>query len=109
MATLVRLSIREILGVSGDVAGYLHDQTRKCRVPIESVVANSSVASAEVNSVMAKSYYTLPSGYAKVTLEDRVVVNATLVNGSKVNLMPKGIFDLLELPIDRYSLAHQCI
>ncbi|HEU4342387.1 MAG TPA: retropepsin-like aspartic protease [Candidatus Binatia bacterium] len=106
MDTPVQLSIREILAVSGDVTGYLHDQTRKRRIPIEPVaastpvVAGTSATSADVNSTALKSYYALPSGHAKVILDDRVAINATLDNGSEVNLMPKRTFDQLELPID---------
>jgi hypothetical protein len=35
MDTPVQSSIQGILAVSGDVAGYLHDQTQKGRIPIE--------------------------------------------------------------------------
>ena len=35
MDTPVQLSMREILAVSGDVANYIHDQTRKRRISIE--------------------------------------------------------------------------
>jgi hypothetical protein len=108
--TPVQLSMREVFAVSGDVAGYLHEQTRKRRVPIDpnsstgatmvsSTTANSS-DSANVNSVESQSFYALPSGRVKATLDDRVNVTATLDNGSEVNLMPKRVYDLLELPID---------
>ena len=35
MNTPVQLSIQEILTVSCDIAGYLHDQTKKHQIPIE--------------------------------------------------------------------------
>ena len=117
MDTPVQLSIREILAVSGEVAGYLHDQTRKRRIPIEgrpaaapapapgtavqaTTAAMSSIPSVNVNSVDTKSYYALPSGHAKVTLDDQLSVNATLDNGSEVNMMPKHVFERMDLPID---------
>ena len=43
MDTPVQLSIREILAVSGDVAGYLHDQTRKRRVPLDNTTSTAEV------------------------------------------------------------------
>ena len=54
-----------------------------------------NVASSEL-----KSYYALPSGKAKVTIDDRVTVNALLDNGSEVNMMPRRVFEQLNLPID---------
>jgi len=117
--TPVQLSIREILAVSGDVAGYLHDQTRKRRVPLDNtmstaeIVITDSVASsssssspsssipiANVGSSQVKSYYALPSGRAKVTIDDRVTINALLDNGSEVNMMPRRVYEQLNLPID---------
>ena len=113
MDTPVQLSIREILAVSGDVAGYLHDQTRKRRVPLDNSTAateitttdsttspSPSVSTASVNSSELKSYYALPSGRAKVTIDDRFTVNALLDNGSEVNMMPRRVFEQLNLPID---------
>jgi len=113
MDTPVQLSIREILAVSGEVAGYLHDQTRKRRIPIDgrtpapapnatthAASATSSIPSVNVNSVDAKAYYALPSGHAKVTLDNQLSVNATLDNGSEVNMIPRYIFEQLDLPID---------
>jgi len=106
MDTPVQLSIREILAVSGDIAGYLHDQTRKRRIPLEPTVVHnpttiqSSVSSVDVNSIEFKSYYTLSSEHAKITLDDHLPIDATLDNDSEVNIMPKRIFDRLELPID---------
>jgi hypothetical protein len=115
MDTPVQLSIREILAVSGDVAGYLHDQTRKRRIPLDitastaeaAVTCSSSSSSSSwsipivnVANSELKSYYALPSGKAKVTIDDRVTVNALLDNGSEVNMMPRRVFEQLNLPID---------
>ena len=109
----MQLSIREILAVSGEVVDYLHDQTRKHRIPIEdqsaavsapiavqAATAASSVSSMNVNSVDTKSYYALPSDHVKITLDDQLSMNTTLDNGSEVNMMPKHIFECMGLPID---------
>lgn len=58
------------------------------------------MSSVNVNSADSKSYYTLLSGRAKVILDDQLSVNATLDNGSKVNMMPRHVFERLDLPID---------
>src|SRR6266516_7779968 len=44
MDTPIQLSIHEVLAVSGDIAGYLHEQTKKRRIPLE----NPPSASASV-------------------------------------------------------------
>ena len=103
MDTPIQLSIREVLAVSGDVAGYLHEQTKKRRIHLENPPSPSApapgtaahatsaavpVLSVNVNSVDSKSYYTLPSGHAKVEIDDQLSVFTTLDNGSEVNMMP---------------------
>ena len=113
MDTPVQFSIREILTVSGEVAGHLHYQTRKRRIPIEdraavpdpgttvhTTTATSPIPSVNVNSADTKSYYALPSGHAKVTLDDQLSIHTTLDNGSKVNMMRRHIFERMGLPID---------
>ena len=62
--------------------------------------ATSPMSSVNVNSVSSKSYSALPSGHAKVSLDDQLSVNVTLDNGSEVNMMPRGIFEQMDLPID---------
>jgi hypothetical protein len=137
MDTMVHLPIRDVLAVSPEVAGYLHDQTRKRRVPVAastaSAIPNSSTvstaspvpnsstvstvstvptiptstistASTNLTSLagpeVQKSYYALPSGRAKVTLNHSLMVDSLLDNGSEVNMMPVRVFEKLELPID---------
>jgi hypothetical protein len=96
MDTPVQLTIREVLAVSSDVFSYLHDQTKKKRVPLadeSSATAATSAAvnyePADVNSTGDKAFYALPSGKAKVTLGGDFQINATLDNGSEVNVIPK--------------------
>ena len=78
MDTSVQLSIREILAVSGDVtviymiklANVVFRSNRTLFVILLHPTSNS-VSSVDVNSTEFKSYYALPSGHAKVTLDDR--------------------------------------
>jgi hypothetical protein len=45
-------------------------------------------------------FYACPSGQAKVTLDDQVQVTALLDDGSELNLLPRRIYEQLDLPID---------
>jgi hypothetical protein len=104
MNTSVQLSIREILAVSGDVSNYLHDQTRKRRVPIESAASTTSAKqsgiSADVNHIDTRTFYACPSGRAKVNLDNQLQVTALLDDGSELNILPRRIYERLDLPID---------
>jgi hypothetical protein len=100
MDTLVQLSVCEVLAVFSDVSGYLHDQTRKRCIPINTApfavpaVANSAtVAGIEVNvnnvSIgYLKKLYACYSGRAKVTLEHELDVYSLLDHRSELNIMP---------------------
>jgi hypothetical protein len=109
MNTSVQLSVREILAVSSDLSNYLHDQTRKRRIPIEpiepgisttSASTNQSVISADVNHINTRTFYACPSGRAKVTFDSQMQVTALLDDGSELNLLPRRIYEQLDLPID---------
>ena len=110
MDTPVQLSIREVLAVSSDVSSYLHDQTRKRRIPVDTpstvpTAVNASVTTAatanvDVNIGYLKQLYACPSGRAKVTIDHEVDVNSLLDNGSELNMMPRRIFEKTNLPID---------
>lgn len=109
MDTPVQLSMREILAVSSEVSSYLHNQTRKRRVPVDPVpvpaaanaaILSSSVLDADVGSAYLKKLYACPSGRAKVTLDREVDVYALLNNGSELNMMLRSVFERTELPID---------
>ena len=109
MDTPIQLSIHGVLAVSSEVSSYLHDQTRKHRVPVDPppvpAVANatnmsSSVLNSSVNSGYLKKLYACPSGRAKVTLDHELDVYSLMDNGSELNMMPRGVFERLELPID---------
>jgi Protein of unknown function (DUF4100) len=111
MDTPVQLSIREVLAVSSDVSSYLHDQTRKRRIPINTPVTvptatatNASVttatADADADTGYLKQLYACPSGRAKVTIDHAIEVNSLLDHGSELNMMPRRIFEKTNLPID---------
>jgi len=105
MDSEVQLTIREILAVSKDVARDLHERTKLRRTPVNVSTESHATgytdyeSSAAVNSVAA--FYALPSGRAKVLINDEFLVSATLDSGSKVNVMPRRIFEKMGLPIDR--------
>ena len=101
----VQLSMREILAVSTDISGYINEQTRKRRVPLDPTVPSTVSNTANVSSASAdpghlKQLYACPSGRAKVTIDREVSIDALLDNGSEVNIMPQRIFEQTNLPID---------
>jgi hypothetical protein len=109
MDTTIQLSVHEILTVSSEISRYLHDQTRKRRIPVDStpilVVANvtslsSSIINADVNSGYLMQLYACPLGHVKVTIDQHVKAESLLDNGSEVNMMPRHIFERTNLPID---------
>jgi len=111
MDTPMQFSMRQIMAVAPEVAGYLHDQTRKRRIPVDATTTASaktttgnteSVSSpyVNVNSTQARTFYACPSGHAKVTIDQQLTVHALLDNGSEVNMMPRRVFERLGLPID---------
>lgn len=119
MDTPVQLSMREILAVSTEVSSYLHDQTRKRRIPVDSTPAsvptttpptsrpNPKAAAAPIptaiissTSMDMKTFYACPSGRAKVNIDDQLNVSALLDDGSEVNMMPRRVFEKINLPID---------
>ena len=103
MDTAIQLNLRELCAVSPEISGYMHDQTRKHRMPIDPTTAT---AIAEVNSAgVGKPLYACPSARAKVILNGEIKVNALLDNGSEVNIMSSRLFKQLDnLPIDTDDL-----
>src|SRR5579862_3315056 len=88
MNTPVMLSIKEILAVSPEMGNYMHEQTRRKRVPVSdtnsdanetSEVATRATAVSETDATVSlvtsntpKPYYALPSGKAAVVLDEQV-------------------------------------
>ena len=111
MDTPVSLTLREVFAASSDISTYMHDQTRKRRKPLdphlESMMMSTSPAPASVPPIIASTntttltpLYACPSGRAKVLLDGSLKVNSLLDNGSELCLMPRRIFEQLDLPID---------
>ena len=108
MDTPVQLSMRQVLAASSELSGYLHEQTRKRRVPIETTTTNTNIlnsnepttltTTSDVNSI--RTLYACPSGYAKVNLNRTTTVDALLDDGSELNLMPRRTFESADLSID---------
>jgi hypothetical protein len=95
----IQLSIQEILAVSNNVLNYIHNQTRKCQVPLETdssatvtaVTTNGTngttdVISTNVHSAITKPLYACPSGRTKVYLDNEASVSALLDDGSEFNI-----------------------
>ena len=56
---------------------------------------------ASTNSTVYKTYYTCPSGHAKVLLDKQITTYSLLDNGSEVLMIPRHVYKHLDLPIDR--------
>src|SRR5579859_2728443 len=106
----VALPLSELLSVSGDLSTFIHEQTRKRRVPVEqlrsqtaaTVTTAPGIIRASINSISGEaSFYACPSGRVKATIDDTIKIEALLDSGSEVNIMPKRTFDRLDFPIDK--------
>jgi hypothetical protein len=108
MNTLINLSLKEVFAASLDLAAHFSDQARKRRRlidPPETNVNNAGTSNVnaftpQVTSISSKLLYACLSGRAKATLEDTITIHALLNDGSEVNLMPRRVFDQLDIPID---------
>ena len=88
MDTPVALTLREVFAASSEVSTYMHDQTRKRRMPIdphlESMVMSTSAAPSfvplivTVNNTTLMPLYACPSGRANVLLDGHIKVNSLL-------------------------------
>lgn len=96
----IQLKMSELLAVSSDVAGYIHDQTRRRRIPIDAAVS-SILMDANAGSVAAETpLYACASGRAKCRLNEDIEVEAALDDGSELNVMNEGLWKRLGHPID---------
>jgi hypothetical protein len=96
MDTPIQLNLRELCAVSPEISGYMHDQTRKHRMPIEPITAATTATVNPTNVV--KPLYACASARAKVVLNGEIKVNALLDNGSEVNIMSGRLFKQLDNP-----------
>ena len=100
MNALIQLRMCELLAVSTEVSNYIHDQTRKRRVPImneSSDPPSANVVSADSMitqlSAVEKLLYACSSARIKVSLDEEVQMNALLDDESELNIMKKKTFD----------------
>ena len=111
MEAPIQLRMSELLAVSTDVSNFIHEQTRKKRIPITEAASQAmlkegmeDVVSADANltqvSAVEKSLYACPSARTKACLDDKVEVEALLDDGSELNIMAKVAFEQLQHPID---------
>ena len=66
-------------------------------MPTTSEVTAKSATVTHVNHT----FYALPSGHAKTIIDDTLTVNALLDHGSELVLMPRCVFEWLDLSYDR--------
>ena len=96
--TEVTLDFDELLAVSPELSEKVEDAVRRKRQPVPNVsTVNAGVASTTVET---EPLYACVSGKAKVTVDDGATVDALLDGGSEVCLMPRRVFERLDLPID---------
>jgi hypothetical protein len=103
MDTAIQLNLRELCAVSPEISGYMHDQTRKHRTPIEATATATSTSSETVAVDVSSTnpdrpLYACASARAKVVLNGEIKVTALLDNGSEVNIMSGRLFRQLENP-----------
>ena len=91
----VVLELNELLGVAPELSEKVGDAIRKKRHPI--LKPSADVAS---TTVEAEALYACASGKAKATIDNAVKIEALLDGGSEVCLMPRRVFEKLDLPID---------
>jgi len=116
MDTIIPLPMRDIMAVAPELASYMHEQTRKRRVPI--VPPDDTMASATIDNTtpsddktieaysrsisteFATPLYACASGKAPITIDRTIKLEALCDDGSEVNLIAKRAYDELQLPID---------
>ena len=99
MEAPIQLKMCELLAVSTEVANYLHDQTRRKRIPVMGGTTNvvstedvmEDVVFADTNiaqlSAVEKPFYACSFARIKVCLDDDEQVEALLDDGSELNIM----------------------
>jgi hypothetical protein len=89
----IQLSIKEFLAVLPEMSGYIHEQTRRKRVPRDDVDSNTSINEIDVGvnttSVMPggkafRPFYAIPSGRTLVVLDDKVRTECLLDDGNQL-------------------------
>ena len=94
LQTQVTLGLNELLGVAQELSENVGSTIRKKRLPIikPSVVSSTTIE--------PEALYACVSGKARATVDNALKADALLDGGSEVCLMPKRIFEKMDLPID---------
>jgi hypothetical protein len=107
MESDVTLKFRELLAVSPGVTGFVYDQSRRQRLPVDSIPhgvisANASATYFDPSTSAASVHlYACPSSRAKATLDGTLRTWGLIDHGSEVNLIPRRIFDRMDnIPVD---------
>jgi hypothetical protein len=107
MESPVTLKFRELLAVSPGVTTFVYDQSRRQRLPIDSVShgitsANASATYFDPSTNSTSGHlYACPSSRAKATLDGTLGTWGLIDHGSEVNLIPRRIYDLMDnIPVD---------
>ena len=103
----IMLSIKDFLAVSPEMSGYIHEQTRRKRIPVDTeAMASTTELGATEQATTAvgnsyKLYYAISSGRAPVAINDKVCIQCLLDDGSELNIMSEDLYNELGHPIDR--------
>jgi len=99
LQTQATLGLNELLGVAQELSESVDSIIRKKRLPIikPSVVSNNVASS---TTIEPEALYACVSGKARATVDNALKADALLDGGSEVCLMPKRIFEKMDLPID---------
>ena len=94
LQTQVTLGLNELLRVVQELSENMGSTIRKKRLPIikPSVVSSTTIE--------PEALYACVSGKARATVDNALKADALLDGGSEVCLMPKRIFEKMDLPID---------
>ena len=103
----IMLSIKYFLAVSPEMSGYIHEQTRGKRIPVDTEATASTTelgATEQATTAVGNSYklyYAISSGRAPVAINDKVCIQCLLDDGSELNIMSEDLYNELGHPIDR--------
>ena len=96
----VTLTLRELLSTSSDLSSYLVDSCRRRRIPVSRPSTTAGTVEVESISAMEAPLYACVSPRVKVTMEDRIHLEALVDGGAEICLMPRRTFERLGLAID---------
>jgi hypothetical protein len=97
----VVLTIEEVLASSPEVRGQVVDALRNRRQTLEGPRPfKPRVSTVSVNHVGLGPLYACASPRVRTTLENILAVDALIDDGSEISIMPRRVFERLNIPID---------